>query len=78
MMRIAEPVDGSGGDLADRAGGEFEIVPLGRRVFLLEDRGAVLAALKTARPGVVINAAVPSRPASRRRRRFEGTRTFRT
>ena len=59
MMRIA--VTGSMGQVAtslvDRAGPEFEIVLLGRRVFLLEDRGAVLAGLKSARPDVVINAA---------------------
>ena len=59
MMRIA--VTGSMGQVATsligRAGREFEIVLLGRRVFLLEDRGAVLAGLKAARPDVVINAA---------------------
>jgi dTDP-4-dehydrorhamnose reductase len=59
MMRIA--VTGSMGQVAsslvERAGPEFEIVLLGRRVFLLEDRGAVLAGLKAARPDVVINAA---------------------
>ncbi len=59
MMRIA--VTGSMGQLAtsliDRAGPEFEIVLLGRRVFLLEDRRAVLAGLRAARPDVVINAA---------------------
>jgi dTDP-4-dehydrorhamnose reductase len=43
--------------LIEQAGPEFEIVLLGRRVFLLEDRGAVLAGLKAARPDVVINAA---------------------
>src|SRR5208283_200454 len=43
--------------LIEQAGREFEIVLLGRRVFLLEDRGAVLAGLKAARPDVVINAA---------------------
>ena len=59
MMRIA--VTGSMGQVAtsliEQAGREFEIVLLGRRVFLLEDRGAVLAGLKAARPDVVINAA---------------------
>ncbi len=59
MMRIA--VTGSMGQVAtsliDRAGPEFEIILLGRRVFLLEDRKAVLAGLKSARPDVVINAA---------------------
>jgi dTDP-4-dehydrorhamnose reductase len=59
MMRIA--VTGAMGQVAtsliERAGPEFEIVLLGRRVFLLEDRGAVLAGLKAARPDVVINAA---------------------
>ena len=59
MMRIA--VTGSMGQVAtalvDQAGPEFEIVLLGRRVFLLEDRGAVLAGLRAARPDVVINAA---------------------
>jgi dTDP-4-dehydrorhamnose reductase len=59
MMRIA--VTGSMGQVAtsliDQAGPAFEIVLLGRRVFLLEDRGAVLAGLKAARPDVVINAA---------------------
>ena len=59
MMRIA--VTGSMGQVAtslvDQAGPEFEIVLLGRRVFLLEDRGAVLAGLKAARPDAVINAA---------------------
>ena len=58
-MRIA--VTGSMGQVAssliDRAGREFEIVLLGRRVFLLEDRAAVLSGLKAARPDVVINAA---------------------
>ena len=59
MMRIA--VTGSMGQVAtsliEQAGREFEIVLLGRRVFLLEDRGAVLAGLKAARPDLVINAA---------------------
>src|SRR5271166_7211777 len=59
MMRIA--VTGSMGQVAtsliEQAGPEFEIVLLGRRVFLLEDHGAVLAGLKAARPDVVINAA---------------------
>src|SRR5271165_5888605 len=59
MMRIA--VTGAMGQVATslikQAGPEFEIVLLGRRVFLLEDRGAVLAGLKAARPDVVINAA---------------------
>ena len=59
MMRIA--VTGSMGQVAtsliDRAGPEFEIILLGRRVFLLEDRKAVLSGLKSARPDVVINAA---------------------
>src|SRR5271166_2320027 len=59
MMRIA--VTGSLGQVAtsliEQAGPEFEILLLGRRVFLLEDHGAVLAGLKAARPDVVINAA---------------------
>jgi dTDP-4-dehydrorhamnose reductase len=59
MMRIA--VTGSMGQVAtsliEQAGRAFEIVLLGRRVFLLEDHGAVLAGLKAARPDVVINAA---------------------
>ena len=59
MMRIA--VTGAMGQVAtsliEQAGPEFEVVLLGRRVFLLEDRGAVLAGLKAARPDVVINAA---------------------
>ena len=59
MMRIA--VTGSMGQVAtslvERAGPEFEITLLGRRVFLLEDRAAVLNGLKAARPHVVINAA---------------------
>ncbi len=59
MMRIA--VTGSMGQVAtsliEQAGREFEIVLLGRRVFLFEDRGAVLNGLKAARPDVVINAA---------------------
>jgi len=58
-MRIA--VTGSMGQVAssliEQAGREFEIVLLGRRVFLLEDRAAVLAGLKAAKPDVVINAA---------------------
>ena len=58
-MRIA--VTGSMGQVAtsliEQAGREFEIVLLGRRVFLLEDRGAVLAGLRAARPDLVINAA---------------------
>ena len=59
MMRIA--VTGSMGQVAtsliEQAGRAFEIVLLGRRVFLLEDRAAVLNGLKAARPDVVINAA---------------------
>jgi hypothetical protein len=59
MMRIA--ITGSMGQVAtsliEQAGREFEIVLLGRRVFLLEDRAAVLAGLKAAKPDVVINAA---------------------
>lgn len=59
MMRIA--VTGSMGQVAtsllERAGRDFEIVLLGRRVFLLEDRAAVLNGLKSAKPDVVINAA---------------------
>ena len=59
MMRIA--VTGSMGQVAtaliEQAGRAFEIVLLGRRVFLLEDRGAVLSGVKAARPDVVINAA---------------------
>jgi len=43
--------------LIEQAGRECEIILLGRRVFLLEDRRAVLAGLKAARPDVVINAA---------------------
>jgi dTDP-4-dehydrorhamnose reductase len=58
-LRIA--VTGSMGQvassLAEVAGPAFEIVLLGRRVFLLEDRAAVLAGLRAARPDVVINAA---------------------
>ena len=60
MMRIA--VTGSMGQVAtsliEQAGRAFEIVLLGRRVFLLEDRAAVLNGLKAARPDVVINAAL--------------------
>lgn len=59
MMRIA--VTGSMGQVAtsliEQAGRAFEIILLGRRVFLLEDRAAVLNGLKAARPDVVINAA---------------------
>jgi hypothetical protein len=59
MMRIA--VTGSMGQVAtsliEQAGRAFELVLLGRRVFLLEDQGAVLAGLKAARRDVVINAA---------------------
>ena len=59
MMRIA--VTGSMGQVAtsliEQAGRAFEIVLLGRRVFLLEDRGAVLSGLKAAKPDVVINVA---------------------
>jgi dTDP-4-dehydrorhamnose reductase len=53
--------------LIEQAGREFEIVLLGRRVFLLEDRGAVLAGLKAARPDVMINAAARVRETRRRR-----------
>src|SRR5664279_319394 len=60
MMRIA--VTGSMGQVAtsliEQAGREFEIVLLGRRVFLLEDRAAVLAGLKAARPDVVFDGAL--------------------
>ena len=59
MLRIA--VTGSMGQVAtalvEQAGRAFEIVLLGRRVFLLEDRGAVLSGLRAARPDVVINVA---------------------
>ncbi|WP_113888934.1 dTDP-4-dehydrorhamnose reductase [Roseiarcus fermentans] len=58
-MRIA--VTGSMGQVAtsliEQAGRAFEIVLLGRRVFLLEDRKAVLSGLRAAKPDVVINAA---------------------
>jgi dTDP-4-dehydrorhamnose reductase len=54
MMRIA--VTGSIGQVAtsliEQAGRAFD----GRRVFLLEDRAAVLAGLNAARPDLVINA----------------------
>ncbi len=59
MIRIA--VTGSMGQVAsslvERAGREFEIVLLGRRVFLLEDRAAVVAGIRSVKPDVVINAA---------------------
>ncbi len=59
MIRIA--VTGAMGQVAsslvERAGREVEIVLLGRRVFLLEDREAVFAGLKAVKPDVVINAA---------------------
>ena len=59
MIRIA--VTGSMGQVAsslvERAGREFEVVLLGRRVFLLEDRAAVVAGIRSVKPDVVINAA---------------------
>ncbi len=59
MMRVA--VTGCKGQVAtsliERAGLKFEIVALGRPGFTLEDRDAVLAGLKAARPDVVVNAA---------------------
>ena len=58
-MRIA--VTGSKGQVAssliERAGSGVEVVALGRPVFDLEDRGAVIAGLEGARPDVVVNAA---------------------
>ena len=59
MMRIA--VTGSQGQVAtsllERAVLKAEVVALGRPVFDLTDRAAVLAGLKEARPDVVVNAA---------------------
>ena len=59
MMRIA--VTGSKGQVAtsllERAGGNVEVVALGRPAFDLTDRAAVLAGLEAARPDVVVNAA---------------------
>ena len=59
MMRIA--VTGSKGQvatsLAERAGGNFEIVALARPGFSLEDRASVLAGIEAAKPDVVVNAA---------------------
>ena len=85
MMRIA--VTGSMGQVATaliaEAGRAFEIVLLGRRVFLLEDRGAVLAGLKAARPDVVMSthaytsvdqAEAEERPRNRHQRRGGGPR----
>ena len=58
-MRIA--VTGSKGQVAtsliERAGSGVEVVALGRPLFDLEDRGAVLSGLEGARPDVVVNAA---------------------
>jgi dTDP-4-dehydrorhamnose reductase len=58
-MRIA--VTGSRGQVAmsliERANPDIEIVPLSRPAFALEERQAVLAAIETARPDVVVNAA---------------------
>lgn len=58
-MRIA--VTGAKGQgatsLVERAGPEFEIVILNRRVFSLEDRDAVLAGIEAAHPDAVVNAA---------------------
>ena len=58
-MRIA--VTGSKGQVAtsliERAGSGVEVVALSRPAFDLEDRGAVIAELESARPDVVINAA---------------------
>jgi dTDP-4-dehydrorhamnose reductase len=59
MIRIA--VTGSKGQVAtsltERAGLKAEVVALGRPVFDLTDRAAVLAGLDAARPDVVVNAA---------------------
>ena len=58
-MRIA--VTGSRGQVAmsliERANPDIEIVRLSRPAFALEERQAVLAAIETARPDVVVNAA---------------------
>src|SRR5271155_4940317 len=58
-MRIA--VTGSKGQVAtsliERAGSGVEVVALGRPIFDLENRGAVIAGLEGARPDVVVNAA---------------------
>jgi dTDP-4-dehydrorhamnose reductase len=58
-MRIA--VTGSKGQIAmsliERTNRDIEIVPLSRPAFALEDRQAVLAGIKAARPDVVVNAA---------------------
>ncbi len=58
-MRIA--VTGSKGQVAssliERAGSGVEVVALGRPLFDLEDRGAVIGGLAAARPDVVVNAA---------------------
>jgi len=43
--------------LMERTNGDIEIVPLSRPTFALEDRQAVLAGIKAARPDVVVNAA---------------------
>jgi dTDP-4-dehydrorhamnose reductase len=43
--------------LIERANPEIEIVPLSRPTFALEDRQAVITAIETARPDVVVNAA---------------------
>ncbi len=59
MMRIA--VTGSKGQVAtsliERAQGKAEVVALGRPVFDLAERAAVLAGLEAARPDVIVNAA---------------------
>jgi dTDP-4-dehydrorhamnose reductase len=59
MIRIA--VTGSKGQVAtsllERAGPKAEVVALGRPVFDLTDRAAVLAGLEAARPDIVVNAA---------------------
>ena len=59
MIRIA--VTGSKGQVAtsllERAGPKTGVVALGRPVFDLTDRAAVLAGLEAARPDVVVNAA---------------------
>jgi len=58
-MRIA--VTGAKGQVAmslmERTNRDIEIVPLSRPTFALEDRQAVLAGIKAARPDVVVNAA---------------------
>src|SRR5271156_6561445 len=58
-MRIA--VTGSKGQVAtsliERAGSGVEVVALGRPIFNLENRGAVIAGLEVARPDVIVNAA---------------------